>query len=145
MHAPFLLETLLNPDLTAPERPAVLAHEWAHLAGYAPEDEASFVGLVAAMRADPASQYSAWLALLHEVVTLLPRDEQQQLLGELTEGPRRDRAAISRRQLQRVELIARASWRTYDQYLKTQGVSEGVASYSRVVRLLLGTGALDWK
>ncbi len=31
MHAPFMLETLLNPDLTPPERPAVLAHEWAHL------------------------------------------------------------------------------------------------------------------
>ena len=49
MHAPFLLETLLNPDLTPPERPAVLAHEWAHLAGYAPEDDASFVGLLAAL------------------------------------------------------------------------------------------------
>ncbi len=144
MHAPFLLETLLNPDLTAPERPAVLAHEWAHLAGYAPEDEASFVGLVAAMRADPASQYSAWLALLHEVVALLARDEQQRVLGALAEGPRRDRSDISRRQLQRVELVARTSWRTYDQYLKTQGVSEGVASYSRVVRLFLGTGAVDW-
>ena len=50
MHAPFLLETLLNPDLTPPERPAVLAHEWAHLAGYAPEDDASFVGLLAALQ-----------------------------------------------------------------------------------------------
>ena len=144
MHAPFLLETLLNPDLTAPERPAVLAHEWAHLAGYAPEDEASFVGLVAAMGADPASQYSAWLALLHEVVPLLPRDDQIRLLGALTEGPQRDRAAINQRQLQRVEFVSRASWRTYDQYLKTQGVTEGVASYSRVVGLFLGTGAVDW-
>ena len=144
MHAPFLLETLLNPDLTAPERPAVLAHEWAHLAGYAPEDEASFVGLVAAMRADPASQYSAWLALLHEVVVLLQRDDQRHLLARLGEGPRLDRSAISRRQQARVELVSRASWQTYDRYLKTQGVTEGVASYSRVVRLLLGTGALDW-
>ncbi len=50
MHAPFMLETLLNPDLTPPERPAVLAHEWAHLAGFAPEDDASFVGTVAALQ-----------------------------------------------------------------------------------------------
>ncbi len=145
MHAPFLLETLLNPDLTAPERPAVLAHEWAHLAGYAPEDEASFVGLVAAMHADPGSQYSAWLALLHEVVVLLPREEQQRLVARLTDGPRRDRLAISQRQQSRVELVSKASWQTYDRYLKTQGVTEGVASYSRVVRLLLGTNALDWQ
>ena len=51
---PFFLETLLNPDLTGPERPAVLAHEWAHLSGYAPESDASFVGLLAALRAGPA-------------------------------------------------------------------------------------------
>jgi hypothetical protein len=144
MHAPFMLETLLNPDLIGPERPAVLAHEWAHLAGYAPEDEASFVGLIAAMGADPGSRYSAWLALLHEVVALLPRDDQIRLLGALDEGPRQDRAAINRRHSQRVELVSRASWNTYDRYLKTQGVSEGVASYSRVVSLFLGTGAADW-
>ena len=53
MLGPFFLETLLNPDLTGPERPVVLAHEWAHLSGYAPESDASFVGFLAALRADP--------------------------------------------------------------------------------------------
>ena len=144
MHAPFLLETLLNPDLTPPERPAVLAHEWAHLAGYAPEDDASFVGLLAALRADPASQYSAWLALFHETVVLIPRAERQEFLARLEPGPRRDREAIVQRQQLRVEALSRVSWETYDRYLKAQGVPEGVQSYSRVVQLLLGTGALDW-
>ena len=73
MHAPFLLETLLNPDLTPPERPAVLAHEWAHLAGYAPEDDASFVGLLAALARRSRLAYSAWLALFHDAVGQLPR------------------------------------------------------------------------
>jgi hypothetical protein len=145
MHAPFLLETLLNPDLTPPERPAVLAHEWAHLAGHAPEDDASFVGLLAALRADPGARYSAWLALFHEAVMLLPRGEQQQLLARLAPGPRGDRQAIVERQRSRVEVVARASWGTYDRYLKSQGVHEGVQSYSRVVQLLLGTGALSWE
>ena len=144
MHAPFLLETLLNPDLTPPERPAVLAHEWAHLAGYAPEDDASFVGLLAALRADPGARYSAWLALFHEAVGLLPPAEQQQQLARLGPGPRRDRQAIVERQRSRVELVSRASWETYDRYLKAQGVPEGIQSYSRVVQLLLGTGALGW-
>ena len=144
MHAPFLLETLLNPDLTSPERPAVLAHEWAHLAGYAPEDDASFVGLLAALRADSGAQYSAWLALFHEVIVLLSRDEQRALLVCLGPGPQRDRQAIVERQKLRVETISRASWETYDRYLKSQGVREGVQSYSRVVQLVLGTGALDW-
>jgi Protein of unknown function (DUF3810) len=143
MHAPFLLETLLNPDLTGPERPAVLAHEWAHLAGYAPEDDASFIGLLAALHADPASRYSAWLALFHDVVGQLPRSEQRRLIERLDAGPRADRDAIAVRLQSRVEAVSRVSWRTYDQYLKAQGVPEGIQSYSRVVQLLLGSGVLD--
>ena len=144
MHAPFLLETLLNRDLTPPERPAVLAHEWAHLAGYAPEDDASFVGLLAALRADPPSQYSAWLALFDDTVSQLPAPARQRLVAELQPGPQADRAAIRHRLEARIDLVVRASWQTYDRYLKSQGVREGVRSYSRVVQLLLGSGALEW-
>lgn len=144
MHAPFLLETLLNPDLTPPERPAVLAHEWAHLAGYAPEADASFVGLLAALRADPGSRYSAWLVVFEHAVGQLPRGEQGQFVARLEPGPQADRRAISKRIEARVDVVARASWETYDHYLKVQGVEEGIENYSRVVRLLLGSGALDW-
>lgn len=144
MHAPFMLETLLNPDLTPPERPEVLAHEWAHLAGYAPEDDASFVGLVAALAADPASRYSAWLSLVFEASAQLPRAEQQRILAALEPGPRKDQEAIVARLQSRIEPVQRVSWQTYDRYLKAQGVREGIQSYSRVVQLLIGSGALDW-
>jgi hypothetical protein len=145
MHAPFLLETLISPDLTPPERPAVLAHEWAHMAGFAPEADASFVGLLAAMQADAPSRYSAWLALFDDAVSQLPAAERKALLDRLEPGPRADRQAILQRLTARVEVIARASWETYDHYLKAQGVSEGIQSYSRVVQLLLGSGALEWR
>jgi hypothetical protein len=144
MHAPFLLETLLNPDLTPPERPAVLAHEWAHMAGYAPEADASFVGLLAALHADPASRYSAWLFLFDHSVGQLPRAEQRDFVARLDAGVQADRRAISERLQARVDVVARASWETYDHYLKAQGVDEGIASYSRVVELLLGADALNW-
>ena len=144
MHAPFLLETLLNPALTPPERPAVLAHEWAHLAGYAPEADASFVGLLVALRADAPSQYSAWLSLFDHAVGQLPASERRISVTQLGPGPTADRQAIAARLDDRVDVIARASWETYDHYLKSQGVQEGVASYSRVVELLLASGALDW-
>jgi Zn-dependent protease with chaperone function len=144
MHAPFLLETLLNPSLTPPERPAVLAHEWAHLAGYAPEADASFVGLLAALRGDAPTQYSAWLSLFDHAVGQLPAGERRAIMMQLAPGPTADRLAIAARLDDRVEVVARASWDTYDQYLKSQGVAEGVASYSRVVELLLASGALEW-
>ena len=63
MLAPLFLETYLNPDLTGPERPYVLAHEWAHLSGYAPEEDASFVGLLAARGAKDANRFVRWHAL----------------------------------------------------------------------------------
>ena len=145
MHAPFMLETLLNPDLTPPERPEVLAHEWAHLAGYAPEDDASFVGLLAALGADPGAQYSAWLSLAFQAAGQLPRDDRQRVLAALAPGPRKDQEAIVARLQSRVEMVERVSWQTYDRYLKSQGVREGLQSYSRVVQLVIGSGALNWQ
>ena len=41
---PFGLETIVLPDLLPYERPFVVAHEWAHLAGHADEAEASAIG-----------------------------------------------------------------------------------------------------
>ncbi|HYE88810.1 MAG TPA: DUF3810 family protein, partial [Vicinamibacterales bacterium] len=86
--APFFLETLLNPDLTGPERPAILGHEWAHLAGFAPESDASFVGLLAAMRSGPAGEYSAWLDLVSEASRQLQPVTQRLVLEQLGPGPR---------------------------------------------------------
>jgi len=142
MLAPFYLETLLNPDLTGPERPAVLAHEWAHLSGYAPESDASFVGHLAALRAGPAAEYSVWLDLVSEAASQLQPVTQRLVLEKLDQGPRRDQQAIRERLTALVQPVERAAWSTYDQMLKSQGVEEGVRSYSRVVQLLIGTDIL---
>ena len=141
--APFFLETLLNPDLTGPERPAVLAHEWAHLAGYAPESDASFVGLLAVLRSGAAGEYSGWLDIAMEAVNQLQPVTQKIVLQKLESGPRSDQAEIYKRVMRtRVEAVDRAAWTAYDQLLKSQGVEEGIKNYSRVIQLLIGTDAL---
>ena len=142
MLAPFYLETLLNPDLTGPERPSVLAHEWAHLSGFAPESDASFVGYLAALRAGPAAEYSVWLDLVSEAANQLQPVTQRLVLQKLEAGPRRDQEAIRERLKALVQPVERAAWSTYDQMLKSQGVEEGVQSYSRVIQLLIGTDVL---
>ena len=139
---PFFLETLLNPDLTGPERPAVLAHEWAHLSGYAAESDASFIGLLAALRAGPAAEYSVWLDLVSEATSQLQPVTQRIVLEKLDAGPRADQQAIRERLKQLVRPVERAAWASYDQMLKSQGVAEGIQSYSRVIQLLIGTNAL---
>jgi len=143
MLAPFFLETLVNPDLTGPERPFVLAHEWAHLSGFAPEADASYVGFLAAWRADDAARYSAWLDLVTEASSQLQPVTRGLVLERLGPGPRSDLAAINARLRSLVRPVERAAWATYDQMLKSQGVEEGIRSYSRVVELLLATGAVS--
>ncbi|MFN2445181.1 MAG: DUF3810 family protein [Vicinamibacterales bacterium] len=143
MTAPFFLETLLNAGLTGPERPIVLAHEWAHLSGLAPEADASFIAVLAALRADVSSQYSAWLSLVMDVASRLPSAPRSQLTERLEEGPRGDWALIVARLQTRVRVVERVSWLTYDRYLRSQGVDEGVVNYSRVIELLIATDALS--
>ena len=148
MTSPFLLETLINPDLTGPERPMVLAHEWAHLSGYAPEDEASFVAVVSSLTADVSSQYSGWLSVALDAASQLPADERRRILAQLEDGPRRDRELIALRLRARVALVEHVGGVVYDRYLRSQGVEEGLFSYSRVVELLVGVDPshpLSWR
>lgn len=137
--APAALETLLNPDLTAAERPFTLAHEWAHLSGIGPEADASFVAWLAtqAAGAAAATRYSGWLFLVSETAAQLPGEVRRPALAALGDGPRRDLADIARRQQSRIDVVERLGWRVYDAYLKSQGVGEGVRSYSRVVELIV--------
>ncbi len=135
---PFGLEVLANPDLLPFERPFIAAHEWGHLAGYADEAEASFVGWLACIRADPGAQYSGWLALYWQIASEVGETERARLSGALAPGPRRDLAAIVAR-VRRGEWpwLQSAGWRMYDRYLKANRVEEGVRSYGAVVTLVL--------
>ena len=137
---PFGLEVLANPDLLAFERPFVAAHEWSHLAGYADEAEASFVGWLACMRADPAARYSGWLSLYWQVRSEVDEAGRADLASELEAGPRSDVQAVADR-LERgqVPWLRAAGWQVYDQYLKANRVDEGVRSYGAVVTLILRT------
>ena len=50
MTDPYFLETLITPDLLPIERPMIVAHEWSHLAGFADESEANFIGWLTCVR-----------------------------------------------------------------------------------------------
>lgn len=135
---PFGLEVLVNSDLLPYERPFVAGHEWAHLAGYADESEASFVGWLACMRADVPARYSGWLFLYWQVNGEVDAAARARLMEALGAGPRRDVEAIVER-VRRGQLpwLRAAGWQVYDQYLKANRVEEGVRSYGAVVTLIL--------
>lgn len=140
MTDPYFLETLVSSGLLPVERPFVIAHEWSHLAGFADEGEANFVGWLAALRGGPAAQYSAWLFLYGQVVGSLDRGARDDVARRLAAGPLEDlRAIAARYQEQVLPIVSSAGWQVYDRYLKVNRVEAGIASYAEVVHLVLGT------
>jgi hypothetical protein len=133
MTDPFLLETLVASDLLDIERPFVIAHEWAHLAGYADESEANYVAWLTCRHGDAFTQYSGALAVLGYAVPARP------LRQALDPGPRLDLWAIQRRYATTSPVLRAAAREGYDKYLKANRVEQGVESYDLVVQLILGT------
>ncbi len=138
---PLGLEVIVNPEVLPVERPFVIAHEWGHLAGWARESEASYLGWLTCLAGDHAARYSGWVSLYWQLRGDVPRDRLRAIEAGLDAGPRRDLAAIAARLQRGRPMVQRASWRTYDQFLKANRVDEGMRSYDEVVTLILGTAA----
>ena len=138
MTNPIFLEVILNPDLLPVETPEVLAHEWAHLAGYADESEANFVAWLTCLRGDALAQYSGWLSAYSRSAAVLPRN-MRATLPPLDEGPRQDLDAITERYRRSSPAMRRVARETYDAYLRANRVEEGIRNYDEVLTLMLGT------
>ena len=134
---PFLLESIVYPDLLPFERPAVLAHEWAHLAGHADEAEASAVGWLACMKGPPQTAYSAMLFAITEGIGALRGDARRRAIAAIDPGVRLDLAAISERLRRQQPQVQAATTRVYDTYLRANRVADGTASYGRALTLIL--------
>jgi hypothetical protein len=138
---PLGLEVLVNPDVLPIERPFVVAHEWGHLAGWAKEGEASLLGWTTCQRSDDLARYSAWLDLYLHLARDVSPAARASMASTLARGPRDDLSAIAARLAAVQPAVARASWQTYDRFLKANRVPEGVRSYDEVVRLVVGSSA----
>ena len=143
---PYFLETIIASDLLPFERPFVIAHEWSHLAGFAHEGEANFVGWLACLHGDERLRYSGWLVLYNQTITTVGPTDRVETEARLEPGPRSDLAAIAARARKRINpAISAAGWRAYDGYLKANRVEAGAASYGEFVKLVLGTRfERDW-
>jgi hypothetical protein len=136
--SPWLHEAQIDPVLLPLEQPFTIAHEMAHVAGYASEAEASLIGYLACRQLDaPAVRYSGALALLPSALESLPDDLARQLVAEIPREVRADLSAIAARaRRDRSRLLTLLSLKLYDSYLRNQGVSAGVRDYDRVIALL---------
>ena len=145
MTDPFFLEIVVNPDLLPSERPFVIAHEWAHIAGFADESEANFIAWLTCLRALPAAQYSAWLSAYQHISSGLPLEDRRTLAGALSPAVRADLIAERERFNRSSPAVRTAARGAYDTYLRANRIEEGIANYNAVVRLMLGTSLdADW-
>lgn len=136
--SPWLLEAHVDGALPAAARVAVSAHELAHLAGHAREDDAEAAGTVAGLRAEhPYARYASALYALAALEAQRPSGVTADPAASLPEVARSDlRAAEQVAARYRDTRRVRASRWLYDRYLRAQGVPEGIASYGGAITLL---------
>lgn len=139
--SPFTYEPNINmqmPDLTFA---ACACHEYAHLQGFAREDEANFIAwLVAHDADDPDFAYSASVHALIYALNALHKasyDDWQEVYARLCPGIRRDFADYNDYWDQFDTEFSEKSNDIYNSYLQQNGVDDGRQSYGRMVDLIL--------
>ena len=140
--SPFTGEPLVSRGLPVAQLPFIAAHELGHQRGYAREEEASFIGLLACRsHPDPAWRYSGALEAFTETCTALAaadRASLAQLVSDLPAGVQADMKAAAAWNRRHSTPVARASAKVYGRYLRAQGQAAGILSYRQVLLLLLG-------
>ncbi|MEZ6004217.1 MAG: DUF3810 domain-containing protein [Planctomycetota bacterium] len=142
---PFTGEPHVNAEAPAVRQPFHALHEIAHARGIVREDEANFVAWwIAVHSGDPHLRYAANLvAWEHALVALSIVDTPaaKEMAGRLTPEIRADRKAVTEYWRQFEGPLEAVGRRTNDLFLKSQGQTHGVASYGRMLQLLLAERA----
>ena len=141
VYFPFTMEANVNVHVPDFHIPNVMIHELAHFRGIMREDEANFIAwLVSIHSGDIDFMYSgAMLAFIHtinQINRVSPADGRRITAG-LSEGVRTD-LAVNREYWRQFEgPLADISNAANDAYLRANRQEDGVASYGRMVDLLL--------
>lgn len=138
---PFTGEANVNIDMPPLLLPATAAHEMAHQRGFAREDEANYLAyFVCSLHPDEDFQYSGTvLALVHTMNALYSVDaEAYRAVSRMySSGLQRD-LKNWREYWQRFEgSVEKISSAANDAYLRANRQKDGLASYGRMVDLLL--------
>jgi hypothetical protein len=138
--SPWTLEAHVDSALAETTWLALAGHELAHLAGYADEGEASLMAALAGLNADHSyTRYALALHVFMEVTATLPTDLRQDYYARLPRRAQQDYQQV----MSQFQAYLPPAWllqtqrRLYHQYLKSQGVSAGINSYSEVIQHLV--------
>jgi Protein of unknown function (DUF3810) len=138
---PFTAEAQINDVVPGFLHPFVASHEIAHQLGYAKENEANFVGFLAARVSDDAAfKYSAYFEMfLYANSELFRRDSllARQNIKKLAPEVQRDLAELRAYRIRYENPLDKLISIFYDRYLKMNQQPDGDRTYSKVVLWLL--------
>ena len=138
---PLTGEAQVNRRIPKTGFPTTVCHEMAHQLGYAAEDEANFIGFLAALyNNDPYFQYAAYrMATRYTLFELYKRDPEKYdaVYQRINKGIVKDFKSSSEFWLQYETPLEPLIKRGYNAYLKSNNQAKGVASYNHVVDLLI--------
>jgi hypothetical protein len=141
---PFTGEAQVNIGDPVFTQPFTICHEMGHQIGFAKEDEANFVGFLAARSSpDPAFQYSVYLDLYpYAIRELYMRDSglAKTLRGKLAPGVREDLKELQRFNRKYENPVEPWIWNLYGRYLKANRQPQGIVTYSELTAWLIAYG-----
>jgi Protein of unknown function (DUF3810) len=140
-YAPYTGEANVNRSVPAVSMAHVVSHEMAHQRAVGPEDEANFLGYLAAAHAPSAwARYSAHVFAQRQLLRSLLRTDRERataLIERRLPGVQRDvNDLVAYWELSR-GTTGRITHAMNDTYLKANRVEGGVASYGGSLELLL--------
>lgn len=138
---PFTLESQVNQKIPMFRFPVVSCHEIGHQMGFAAENEANFIGYLAALNnEDQYIRYSALsYALSYCLAELRNQDEArfQELYNKVHRGVQKDYEELKQFWVSYENPLEPFFKTFYNSFLKANNQSEGIKSYNLVVALLV--------
>ena len=138
VYMPWLGESNIDGGLHGLEQPFTLAHEFAHGYGWTDEGSCNFIAYLACMQSsNPLVRYSACLDYYRYVASNYRYNHQKEyelFRISLPQGVQDDLNAINSAIKKYPNWVSFTE--VYGYYLRSQGIKEGMKSYSKVVRLV---------
>ena len=141
IYNPFTGECNIDKGLPNLTKPYTLAHEFCHGYGFGDEGTCSFLAYLALSNSrDTFLKYTAELAFWRELASSYRKSNPSDykiIWDKLPSGFQKDIQLIHTTIQQYPEYFEVFRVKAYDQYLKAQGIEEGINNYSKVVTLVL--------
>ncbi len=140
VYVPFVGEGHVDAGMLPVQIPFTLAHEMAHGFGVTDEGDCNFLAYLTCIASDDphirfAGQFTYW-RYVASAFRMTNREEYDSVFDELPDLVKQLLTDIHKNDARYPDFLPKFRNMVYDTYLKSQGVHDGLYSYSRVVQLV---------